>query len=130
MKCTDLQIDDYVMFDGSVYQVQEISKDGWVHITYSDGTRVRMSSDYIIGLLKGVHLTPEILEKNGFKYHKGEIGMYGVQTSSYYSCSDIFRLYDDGNPFSVWFEEEVNVKFVHQLQHILRLCNIDKQIIL
>lgn len=62
-----------------------------------------------------IPITPEILEKNGWALweiegeYKGVISIYGREA-----------------PFGVFDGIEIN--FVHQLQHALRLCGIDKTI--
>lgn len=84
-----------------------------------------------IASLSPIPLTSEILEKNGFKYKEGETGMYGVTTAPHYICDDVpFEVFCDGEPFAIWFEEPVDIKYVYQLQHALRLCEIEKEIIL
>lgn len=81
--------------------------------------------------IESVPITSEILEKNGFEYKEGEIGMYGVTIAPHYICDDVpFEVFCDGEPFAIWFREPVNIKFVHQLQHAMRLCGITREIIL
>ena len=76
-----------------------------------------------------IPLTPEILEKNGFEYKEKELGLYGVTTAPHYVRDDVpFEVFCDGEPFAIWFKEPVNIKFVHELQHALRLCGIEKEI--
>lgn len=75
-----------------------------------------------------VPLTAEILEKNGFEYHSGERGMYGVTTANYYAMEGSPHIFCDGDPFAVWFEDEVPIRYVHELQLVLRLCGIEKDI--
>ena len=68
LTCKDLMVGDYVMFNGEVLKVEEISKKGWIHLEDIDtDTRVEMTSDYIIKNLEPIPITPEILEKNGWK---------------------------------------------------------------
>ena len=67
MKYSDLQIGDYVKYQGHIYIIEEISAKGWVHLIYPDtGIRVNIISDYIMHLLEPVPLTSEILKLNGF----------------------------------------------------------------
>ena len=80
--------------------------------------------------IEPVPLTEEILMKNGFMYHHDEKGAYGVTISPYYVRKDSPRIFCDGRPFAVWFEDEVDIKYVHELQHALRICRIDKEIVL
>lgn len=74
-----------------------------------------------------IPLTGEILEDNGFAYEKAE-------------CSDIecFRLKCDSDGFieinnfdGLYFYamltwKETKLEYVHQLQHLLRLCGLDE----
>lgn len=87
-------------------------------------------------LLRPIPLTPEILEKNGFiqcephgydlyvKDKKGA-GLYRIfwqgESLNYYLEIDTYAY-----PFGEF--GNVNIKYVHQLQHALRLCRIDKTI--
>lgn len=85
----------------------------------------------MIDFLLPIPLTPEILEKNGFVYKEGEIGLYGVTTVPHYVRDDVpFEVFCDGEPFAIWFKEPVNIKYLHQLQQALILCRIDKKITL
>ena len=127
MDIHEVQIDDYVMFDGSVYQIEEISKKGWVHLT-QDGNRVSLSSDYILDYLKGVPLTPEIIRKNGFEYHHKNFASLSYEHP--------FKLEEVECPSEeelggLWrIASIIEVRFVHQLQHALRVCGIEKEIII
>ena len=76
-----------------------------------------------------IPITSYILEKNGFEYKEKEIGLYGVITAPHYVRDDVpFEVFCDGEPFAIWFRDPVNIKYVHQLQHALRLCGIEKEI--
>ena len=71
-----------------------------------------------------IPLTPEILEKNGFK----DMGFFGKLEIG------PWRLICDSGNLAVLHEgreeEYINIpiSYVHQLQHALRLCGIDKEI--
>lgn len=81
--------------------------------------------------IKPIPLTPKILEKNEFTLKEEEKGMYGVTIAPYYTRDDVpFEVFCDGEPFAVWFKDPVNIKYVHELQHALRLCGITREIIL
>ena len=75
-----------------------------------------------------IPLTKEILELNGYKYHEPVRGMYGVTSASYYEMEGSPRIWCDGEPFAVWFEDDVDISYVHQLQLVLRLCGVEKEI--
>lgn len=81
--------------------------------------------------LAPIPLTPEILEKNGFILIEKEKGAYGVDIVPYYTRDDVpFEVFCDGRPFAIWFKDPVNIEYVHQLQHALRLCGIIREIII
>lgn len=70
--------------------------------------------------LSGLTLTPEILEKNGWK-HKKEFGEYWfVPRNEDY---ELLALDKVGEEWAIYIEENSsnfeNIKFVHQLQHLL-----------
>lgn len=75
----------------------------------------------------GIPITPEILEKNGFERGSDNLFSYGkgmyvmMWSKGHYSVGQIF-----GN----WsaFVEFAEIRFIHELQHALRLCEIDKEI--
>lgn len=75
--------------------------------------------------LKPIPLTPEILENNGFEYINDE---YGCWLMSKIELRE--RV-----PHNCLFEVEIRISektiflhYVHELQHILRLCMIEKEI--
>ena len=81
-----------------------------------------------ISLIEPIPLTEEILKANGFEEHVGEKGAYGVTTAPYFKRDDSPEVFCDGHPFAVWFDEPVDIKYVHQLQHVLRLYGAEKEI--
>ena len=85
--------------------------------------------------IEPVKITPEILEKNGFVTNDEQGNWKGYRMYSLFdtnkSCIFMLKLYEkdsigeislDMSPYYIVF------KFVHQLQHALRLCGIDKTI--
>jgi hypothetical protein len=51
-----------------------------------------------------------------------------VTTAPYFKRDDSPEVFCDGHPFAVWFDEPVDIKYVHQLQHVLRLYGAEKEI--
>lgn len=153
MKPEEIMIGDWVNFliditggeteydsQTTEYQpMQIVSISAWVN---NDG-EVESAEGVIndIDQVKPISLTPEILEKNGFtggeyKSWTGDvwyleeegfrkIGLTMSRKESTLWGEKIKPLYPDsiGHKFVV-----PNIKFVHQLQHALRLCGIDKEI--
>ena len=82
--------------------------------------------------LEPIPLTPEILEKNGFKKDEKREEMYywnwgiGNNCVSYDKETGIVRIFHVfGHLVFV-----LPLSYVHELQHALRLCGIDKEIVL
>jgi len=62
-----------------------------------------------------IELTEEILVKNGFK---------GNPLDGYYYWQDADRIELDGN----FGYHGIVINYVHQLQHLLRLCGVEKEL--
>lgn len=127
MEAKDLMIGDLVYNHRNwVCPIVEVHKDSAVVIARHYG-----EEEFKLDDLRPIPLTQEILEKNGFILKEEEKGMYGVTIAPYYTRDDIpFEVFCDGEPFAIWFKDPVNIKYVHQLQHALRLCGIIHEIIL
>lgn len=114
----ELQIDDWVLIfdpdykeDASPYKVSEIRE---------DGIRTHMFTDtYEEGWFEPIPLTGDLLEMNGWK-----------GSALYWECKkcpfELFINMGDGKPFinghgSVCYD----FRYVHQLQHALRLCGLN-----
>lgn len=120
LKPTDLMIGDWIQFPDGTHRVYSI--DGynisWVSLNAGYHT-------YEISKLKPINLSSEILEKNGWK----------ERPTGYVFYTDGKR-YDN----SLWYifgsntfvvdNAEFQINYVHQLQHALKLCGIEKEIIL
>lgn len=122
MNIRDLSIGDWVMAVGAPHRVFSVNHYG-VLVDTSQGLH-----PYNLEFLSPIPLTPEILEKNGFRlvvtndrfddWHNHPI------TIRKYDYEDRYRLIANGYamPFKMFS--------VHQLQHALRLLEVDKDIIL
>ena len=120
----NLMVGDWVKFKGSdlYHQVKVVSNKS---IKFDNQKWFAKSS------VEPISLTPEILEKNGFVLKEEDVGAFGVNIVPYYTRDDVpFEVFCDGEPFAIWFKDPVNIAFVHQLQHALRLCGIEKEIVL
>lgn len=146
MRLEELMIGDWVLHDGESYQIRQLGIYG-VNRDGDDYPAVCVGKPEGIGLIierneiEPIPLTREILEKNGFtggeyKSYTGDvwylkeegfrkIGLTMSRKESTLWGEKIKPLYPDsiGHKFAV-----PNIKFVHQLQHALRLCNITKEI--
>jgi hypothetical protein len=87
--------------------------------------------------IEPIPLTPEILEKNGFK-KEGVIELYNLYAGidhrvtihddkEYMNSNNEWYVHVDSEDYSTIAGCELT--YVHELQHILRLCKIDKEIV-
>lgn len=136
MKASDLMIGDWVKSRGKIEQVTSVY-DGFICTdSFED------SHDYYFD---PIPLTAEILEKNGFEndfyeeesvadYHTIRLEGYSLKGKNMVDGWDDFLItYCNGCVNVVTdFHGEVRkeMEFVHQLQHALRLCGIEHEIIL
>lgn len=141
MKVCDLMVGDLVLHDDKVIRVDAVHKR---KIGYHK-TKDRMTWLFD-GQFQPIQLTPEILNKQEFLMQSKE-NLYVFCPI----CNDdiMIDLYEDGGDLTKdEYESEVGVQlqtfypmpyppalviranYVHQLQHILRLCKIDKEIVL
>jgi hypothetical protein len=141
MKVEDLMIGDWVCLEDENLPLEE----RYFKIEYlaiSAGVSwVNQGTNASIGLGDGeslipvfrdeiypIPLTPEILEKNGFEAIKE--GRY-PSLRNYYN-DIIFQLEgikEEGNCKILYIFKNIPILYVHQLQHALKLCGIDKEIV-
>ena len=143
MKAKDLMIGDWVNYhdDGKIVpkQVSEITNFKQLQLTDKDNW-------IIVGerYCDPIPLTAEILEKNGFKTEHGfYCDVFSLEESE--RGSRIVFFPKDGNytkggynyihaeigtEYGCTSIDELPIKYVHELQHALRLCSIEKEIIL
>ena len=118
LRSTELMIGDWVWntHNQQVEQVQEIGS-GLVKLDHNDL--------YEYDEIDTIPLTPEILEANGWMYVDEDRMFYGKKlegelpwiTYASHGGKMVFRLRDF-----------CHLKYVHELQHALRLCGIEKEI--
>ena len=83
--------------------------------------------------LAPIPLTPEILEKNGIHYHNENNTYYWLNRKSF---REFIQLeYASGGIWQVLCKGRLghtrnSFGYIHQLQHALRLCGIEKEIVL
>ena len=83
--------------------------------------------------LEPIPITPEILEKNGFKYIGDD--SWQLEEHPYYFWID-FAAHQYGCEYALSFDHDEHrlklygIPNVHELQHALKLCGIDKEVVL
>ena len=105
MKATELQIGDWILYGDKPVKVLQLSENGkysWV---------------------KPIPLTPKILEKNGFWVMKKVDN--GAEEYIAYATDGLIFHYNRDNDY-YFPNTPISWKYVHQLQHALRLCGLNE----
>ncbi len=127
MKATDLMIGDYLQYNGMPYRV--------IQVTGLGGAFMLENGEEDCG--EPIPLTPEILEKNGFTAQRPENHIeivYCLQDISNAIADEMYALWPETYGFYLVIRREskdmirIGIKYVHELQHALRLCKIEKEI--
>ena len=128
MKAKELMVGDWVPAYGKKTQIV------WVGNIHKMAVR-GFPSEFMDGEILPIPLTSEILEKNGFML-KPDGWLWcekeGIEDQNYIfiqfrkGCDEV-RLVEFNfvNNISAKFQK---IQFVHELQHALKLCGIDKEI--
>ena len=111
MKANELMIGDWVSVDVCCIPTPcvKVTAIGDDYVQVYDTER-----ELAIEEICPICLTPEILEKNGIKYQYG---------NPWYQGGD-----EDGIEIHFALYCQMKLQYVHQLQHALRLCEINKEI--
>lgn len=125
MKATELMIGDLIQYNGEILRLYEFSrKYGY----FGDGHPL---NGILISEIEPIPLTPEILEKNTTESNKNIFGGmnyaldadYFIENRGHRFC--LSRLMA-GHKYSTFWVCDIH--YVHQLQHALKLCNINLEI--
>lgn len=138
MKPEELQIGDWIQTDNTPFKV----------VGFDTSNGEVQSDDWIIKLecCNPIPLTPEILEKNGFVDASGKKLKYEYESFNkdvqlnYLTKYSVFSIYIKNEKDNYlwglirpneWYKAfEGEIKYVHDLQHALKICGISKEIIL
>lgn len=135
MKAHELSVGDYVEYRGKPCKIIEVS----LYSVLLSGVPAQRSIEHIFP----VPLTIEILENNGFaakNYYADSLGVDNLFVDDYAKCG-VWADQKDGYDFDTIvecnFDESAGftfntsirgIKYVHELQHALKLCRIEKEI--
>lgn len=137
MNINDLMIGDWVLKleQGGHYKKAKITA------IYKDTISCVKSNniEYILSInaIEPIPLTPEILEKNGIVYDYDQeecVADYTYIKVKGYLYQEEYVLIDYYNGHIKLINDisntvvEMNINYVHELQHALRLCKIEKEI--
>lgn len=123
MEVRNLMIGDYVQVNGEVCKIISVS---FFDIGISD-SKEDFYQEHIDNI-EPIPLTPEILEKNGFELQRdkselGTLDTYWLGSELGTFC--IHKLNNGNYQFGL-----AKIRSVNELQHALRLCGINKEIII
>lgn len=148
MKANELMIGDYVNYRGQIIKVTSLyDKGGSNEVGWSDKESVWVNASNV----EPIPLTPEILEKNGFikdankddrftdTYHLlvptgFERNSFTIQVSVYKEpidgVSTLVKCWGWLPPYNRGMNDIhlCSANYVHELQHAMRLCGIEKEI--
>ena len=134
MKANELMIGDWVLAEGKPVQVTNISVLGGdiIRVINPFMSYDTMYASNIVALSKGakdinmiepIPLTLEILEKNGWCLDEID--------GSYRHYDNGFWIGGRNAPFGIMVSNLYqDINYVHELQHLLKLCGINKEIVL
>lgn len=130
IKISDLSIGDWVRYrdaDANV-RVSDTYSNGYVFIVGEEDSGISESVN-AHHHIEPIPLTPEILEKNGFRkngeYNEWNIGEWNERPFIGVSLDrQSMRVKYFGNDIFI----DNKVVFVHQLQHALRLAGVEKEV--
>lgn len=147
MKAEELMIGDLVYYCYAnlfVTKVIDVCSHGEEHFIRckrdeKDIYKQDQLEDFHVGILRPIPLTPEILKKNGFKLNEAVEDYYCIYNGidgRVSLCNDKEYM-NTNNAWDVHIDSEnyctianCELTYLHELQHILRLCKIDKEIII
>lgn len=137
MKPEELMIKDWVLHDREPYQIRQLGIYG-VNRDGEDYPAVCVGKPKGIGLIierneiEPIPLTPEILEKNGFIGDKNvcKTKVRDDSKDELWQCEYAWYLKNlrIKNRTNGSVARLYNIMFVHELQHAMRLCGINKEI--
>jgi hypothetical protein len=143
LSCKDLMIGDWVIFHDSGYtsdgttweenrvcQIDSIDED--VRVKWYDESGYEEDWPHVSTmLLSPIPLTPEILGKNRFFPYDKESKVYRWEYNEYVYINADFETEE---PFvavhNTCYHATPYCRYVHQLQHAMLLCGIEKEIVL
>jgi hypothetical protein len=129
MKASDLMVGDWVSYCGFYNKVIYIGQK--VSMYNGKGTEFTTDPEHI----RPIPLTEEILVKNGFEKriytspsNNEDYRYYQWNPTPEYPDEGVW-LWPDGDSYTYNSRiSDIKINSVHQLQHLLRLCGIEKEI--
>lgn len=131
LNAKNLMIGDLVEIDGKIGTVSFLDKEGYINVAINEAQMIVTRNP------NPIPLTPEILKKNKmrpFEHRNPGQGDNLIKKWWHNDGSYYVSLYWVGDECTYTVGDSVTricrIKYVHQLQHALRLCGIEKEIII
>lgn len=132
MKISNLMIGDWVAYFGDIESKYPVKIEGMDIATGALITSDR--EDVGFDGISPIPLTSEILEKNGFK--KFVAGSYIIPSKGEENFTCITPMEKMPNANGKWLvaikngytDVKIPITYIHELQHALRICGIEKEI--
>jgi len=122
MKLEHLTLGDWVEVEGQPHQVTGVTRVEGEAVIQTDINKTYYYGDSY----KPIKLTPKILKLNNFKE---ELSDDKVHNRYFFQEGKITFSLIYFNDLSRWLGV-MNIRFVHELQHLMRLCQLSKKITL
>jgi len=143
MDCKDLMIYDYVKYNGVTKIVDAVYLYSVSVHDPSEEWSISEAKTYSIDDIEPIELTEDILVKNGFEYAYNEASkMQNKQLLVANIGGHYIEVRLDKKNVAIWYDYDENEsgfysdvllelpRTGHALQHLLRLCGIDKELVI
>ena len=135
MEVCNLMIGDLVQFDEDTCVIEELRVDGTAVLVAMNTDLTSVDGDQVdVEELYPIPLTEDILVKNGFQKLNDKTFLLKNQIEievgpKFSEVSARYEDYDrDYNSYSNRYIEIAIIHYVHELQHLLRLMGVEKEI--
>lgn len=124
MEAKELMIGDWVRINEGAFKVSGINNYDYWNIELDMDKNWHDEECFAEGAIEPILLTDDILELNGFEYNDNDKEWWHYDP---YPFSDFQIGYDGEQKTALFNFETTNIKlnYVHELQHILRLCGLN-----
>jgi hypothetical protein len=130
LKISDLSVGDWVYYDkgNTPYSIRSIYRTGRQDCVVLNDSVFPEGVIGFVGRLIPIHITAEMLGKNGFERSTSQFIVYHTDKVwiSYDKPSETWSVTMYINDFTS--NLHANILHIHQLQHALRLAGVDKEI--
>lgn len=121
-----LMIGDWVLYDEEYYRVGELCYNDKVITLVQENKSSTTEAFASENLVTPIPLTAEILGKNGFELDEEASNDFGFECYAFPFGKGFYI--EHHNEYMITDHQLIKFKYVHELQHILKLCKIDKEI--